>query len=101
MRPMLTITAVDAVDKVPMQVQAEARAMAGVTIGSVAAAGGGITVPHGREASHHAPIADHKPLLLHPGPPRSLLSSPAKTKVGNVSPIKKSDYLFCESIQFT
>lgn len=99
MRPMLTITAVDAVDKVPMQVQAEAQALAGVTIGSVAAAGGGM--PHGREASHHAPIADHKPLLLHPGPPRSLLSSPAKTKVGNVSPIKKSDCLFCEFIQFT
>lgn len=100
MRLMLTITAVDVVDKVPMQVQAEARALAGVTIGSVAAVGGGITVPHRRGASHHAPIADHKPLLLHPGPPRSLLSSPAKTKVGDVSPVKKGDFLLFESIQF-
>ncbi len=83
MRMMAMSTTVVVVAKVPMKEQVEARALAGVTIVSVAAAAGGITVPRGRGASHPVLIADHKPPLLHPGLPRSPLSSPAKMKVGN------------------
>lgn len=81
MRMMVTSTTVVVVAKVPTEVRVEAQALAGDMNVSVATAGGGITVPHGRGASHHALIADLKPLLLHPGLPRSPLWSLAKMKV--------------------
>lgn len=83
MRKMAMSTTVVVVAEVPMKEQAEAQVLAGVTIVNVAAAAGGITVPRGRGVFHRALNADRKSPLLHPGLPRSPLSSPAKMKVGN------------------
>lgn len=79
---MMAMNTVAVVFKVPME-QAEAQALADIKTVSEAAAAGEITVPHGRGASHHVLIADHKPRPLHLGLPRSPLSSPAKMKVGH------------------
>lgn len=83
MRKMAMSTTVVVVAEVPMKEQAEAQVLAGVTIVSVAAAAGGITVPRGSGVFHRVLNTDRKSLLLHPGLPRSPLSSPAKMKVGN------------------
>lgn len=85
-------TTVVMVAEVPMKEQAEEeRVPAGVTIENAAAAAGGITVPRGSGVFRHALNADRKSPPLHPGLPRSPLSSPAKMKVGNVKVLQNDE----------